>query len=68
MAPNIDIDRGFTSESEIGKGGWPPVTSPLNATQRKRLLTSIFSEAVVSPQVSLRSSRPIRAEAWLSHT
>uniref|UniRef100_A0A2H1VXL4 SFRICE_009752 n=1 Tax=Spodoptera frugiperda TaxID=7108 RepID=A0A2H1VXL4_SPOFR len=39
----------------------PPVTS---LTQRKRCFTSIFYEAVVS----LRSSRPIRAEAWLSRT
>uniref|UniRef100_A0A2H1WH91 SFRICE_014217 n=1 Tax=Spodoptera frugiperda TaxID=7108 RepID=A0A2H1WH91_SPOFR len=39
----------------------PPITS---LTQRKRGFTSVFGEAVVS----LRSSRPIRAEAWLSHT
>uniref|UniRef100_A0A2H1VZG3 SFRICE_040041 n=1 Tax=Spodoptera frugiperda TaxID=7108 RepID=A0A2H1VZG3_SPOFR len=47
---------------KIGKGGiGPPVTS---LTQRKRCFTSVFWEAVVL----LRSSRPIRAEAWLSHT
>uniref|UniRef100_A0A2H1VU38 SFRICE_018634 n=1 Tax=Spodoptera frugiperda TaxID=7108 RepID=A0A2H1VU38_SPOFR len=38
----------------------PPVTS---LTQRKRGFTSVFCEAVVS----LRSSRPSSAEAWLSH-
>uniref|UniRef100_A0A2H1W4V3 SFRICE_028050 n=1 Tax=Spodoptera frugiperda TaxID=7108 RepID=A0A2H1W4V3_SPOFR len=52
-------------ESGIGKIGkrkviGPPVTS---ITQRKYCFTSVFCEAVVS----LRSSRPIRAEAWLSH-
>uniref|UniRef100_A0A2H1W9D4 SFRICE_027661 n=1 Tax=Spodoptera frugiperda TaxID=7108 RepID=A0A2H1W9D4_SPOFR len=35
-----------------------------NETQRKRCFTSVFYEAVVS----LRSSRPIRAVAWLTHT
>uniref|UniRef100_A0A2H1VE65 SFRICE_031909 n=1 Tax=Spodoptera frugiperda TaxID=7108 RepID=A0A2H1VE65_SPOFR len=39
----------------------PPVTS---LTQRESCFTSVFCEAVVS----LRSSRPIRAEAWLSYT
>uniref|UniRef100_A0A2H1WPX3 SFRICE_031116 n=1 Tax=Spodoptera frugiperda TaxID=7108 RepID=A0A2H1WPX3_SPOFR len=39
----------------------PPVSS---LTQRKRCFTPVFCSAVVS----LRSSRPIRAEAWLSHT
>uniref|UniRef100_A0A2H1WDZ7 SFRICE_020825 n=1 Tax=Spodoptera frugiperda TaxID=7108 RepID=A0A2H1WDZ7_SPOFR len=33
-------------------------------TQGKRCFTSVFCEAVVS----LRSSQPIRVEAWLSHT
>uniref|UniRef100_A0A2H1W130 SFRICE_038727 n=1 Tax=Spodoptera frugiperda TaxID=7108 RepID=A0A2H1W130_SPOFR len=37
----------------------PPVTS---LTQHKRCFTLVFCEAVVS----LRSSRPIRAEAWKS--
>uniref|UniRef100_A0A2H1VRI0 SFRICE_028166 n=1 Tax=Spodoptera frugiperda TaxID=7108 RepID=A0A2H1VRI0_SPOFR len=46
-------------ESGIGKG--PPVTS---LAQRKRCFTSVFCEAMVS----LRSSRPSSAEAWLSHT
>uniref|UniRef100_A0A2H1V826 SFRICE_031001 n=1 Tax=Spodoptera frugiperda TaxID=7108 RepID=A0A2H1V826_SPOFR len=46
--------------------GWrvvigPPVTS---LTQRKRCFTSVFCE----PVVSLRSSRPIRAKTWVSHT
>ncbi|KAF9796316.1 hypothetical protein SFRURICE_019398, partial [Spodoptera frugiperda] len=39
----------------------PPVTS---LTQRRRCFTSDFCEATVS----LRSTRSIRAEAWLSHT
>uniref|UniRef100_A0A2H1VHX4 SFRICE_001058 n=1 Tax=Spodoptera frugiperda TaxID=7108 RepID=A0A2H1VHX4_SPOFR len=46
---------------KIGKGGIGlPVTS---LTQRKRCFTSVFCSAVVS----LRSSRPSNAEAWLSH-
>uniref|UniRef100_A0A2H1VWI8 SFRICE_025092 n=1 Tax=Spodoptera frugiperda TaxID=7108 RepID=A0A2H1VWI8_SPOFR len=46
---------------KIGKGGiGPPVTS---LRQRKHCFTSVFGEAVVS----LRSSRPIRVEAWLTH-
>uniref|UniRef100_A0A2H1V5H3 SFRICE_020585 n=1 Tax=Spodoptera frugiperda TaxID=7108 RepID=A0A2H1V5H3_SPOFR len=54
--------RVVIRESGIGKGViGPPVTS---LTQRKRCFKSIFCEAVVS----LRSSRPIRAEAWQSHT
>uniref|UniRef100_A0A2H1VJB1 SFRICE_017615 n=1 Tax=Spodoptera frugiperda TaxID=7108 RepID=A0A2H1VJB1_SPOFR len=45
----------------LGKGViGPPVTS---LTQRKRCFTSVLCEALVS----LRSSRPIRAEGWLSH-
>uniref|UniRef100_A0A2H1VSK4 SFRICE_019104 n=1 Tax=Spodoptera frugiperda TaxID=7108 RepID=A0A2H1VSK4_SPOFR len=49
-------------ESEIGKGViGPPVTA---LTQCKRFFSSVFCEGVVS----LRSSRPIRAEAWLSHS
>uniref|UniRef100_A0A2H1VK05 SFRICE_025602 n=1 Tax=Spodoptera frugiperda TaxID=7108 RepID=A0A2H1VK05_SPOFR len=39
----------------------PPATSLI---QRKRCFTSVFCE----PVVSFRSSRPIRAEAWFSHT
>uniref|UniRef100_A0A2H1WB74 SFRICE_005349 n=1 Tax=Spodoptera frugiperda TaxID=7108 RepID=A0A2H1WB74_SPOFR len=47
---------------EDGKEGiGPPVTS---LTQRQRYFTTVFDETVVS----LRSSRPIRAEGWLSHT
>ncbi|CAH1645303.1 unnamed protein product [Spodoptera littoralis] len=54
----------IVGDSEIGEGGrvaGPPVTS---LTRRKRCFTSVFCEAVVS----LRSSRPIHAEAWLTHT
>uniref|UniRef100_A0A2H1WP92 fumarate hydratase n=1 Tax=Spodoptera frugiperda TaxID=7108 RepID=A0A2H1WP92_SPOFR len=49
-----------TPEALQGLGIRPPVTS---LTQRKRCFTSVFCEAVVP----LRSSRPIRAEAWFSH-
>uniref|UniRef100_A0A2H1VMH8 SFRICE_014221 n=1 Tax=Spodoptera frugiperda TaxID=7108 RepID=A0A2H1VMH8_SPOFR len=48
-------------KSGIGKRGIGPHTH--NDTQRKCCFTSVVCEAVV-----LRSSRPIRAEAWLSHT
>uniref|UniRef100_A0A2H1VQS3 SFRICE_009415 n=1 Tax=Spodoptera frugiperda TaxID=7108 RepID=A0A2H1VQS3_SPOFR len=52
---------GESGIRKIGKVIGPMVTS---ATQRKRCFTSIFCKAVAS----LLSSRPIRAEAWLSHT
>ncbi|KAF9796891.1 hypothetical protein SFRURICE_011080, partial [Spodoptera frugiperda] len=44
----------------LGRG----VINWVTFTQRKRCLTSVYCSAVVS----LRSSRPSSAEAWLSHT
>uniref|UniRef100_A0A2H1WTW1 SFRICE_033875 n=1 Tax=Spodoptera frugiperda TaxID=7108 RepID=A0A2H1WTW1_SPOFR len=59
---NLSVVVRESGIGKIGEGGiWPPVTS---LTQRKRCSTSVFCETVVS----LRSSRPIRAQAWLSHT
>uniref|UniRef100_A0A2H1W0I5 SFRICE_011117 n=1 Tax=Spodoptera frugiperda TaxID=7108 RepID=A0A2H1W0I5_SPOFR len=53
---------GWLGKRGLGRGvTGPPVTS---LTQRKRCFTSVFCETVVS----LRSSRPIRAEACLSYT
>uniref|UniRef100_A0A2H1W0Y6 SFRICE_004028 n=1 Tax=Spodoptera frugiperda TaxID=7108 RepID=A0A2H1W0Y6_SPOFR len=54
--------RTFEGIGKISKGViGPPVKS---LTQRKSCFTSVFCEAVVS----LRLSRPISAEVWLSHT
>uniref|UniRef100_A0A2H1VQV0 SFRICE_037477 n=1 Tax=Spodoptera frugiperda TaxID=7108 RepID=A0A2H1VQV0_SPOFR len=53
--------RGVT-KSELGRLGRGVIGSPVtshNETQRKRCFTSVFCSAVVS----LRSTRPIRAEA-----
>uniref|UniRef100_A0A2H1WW23 SFRICE_034721 n=1 Tax=Spodoptera frugiperda TaxID=7108 RepID=A0A2H1WW23_SPOFR len=56
---NLWVD-GESGIEKIGK----VVIEPPVITQRKRCFTSVF----YSVKVSLRSSRPICAEAWLSHT
>uniref|UniRef100_A0A2H1WHN2 SFRICE_023087 n=1 Tax=Spodoptera frugiperda TaxID=7108 RepID=A0A2H1WHN2_SPOFR len=53
---------GESGIGKIGKVGIGPPVISLIQTQRKRCFMSVFCEAVVS----IRSSRPIRAEAWLS--
>ena len=75
LPPPMDTrnTRGITSalpalgngEGDEGKGWIMGLRYPhsLGETQRRRCFTPVFCEAVVS----LRSSRPIHAEAWLSH-
>uniref|UniRef100_A0A2H1V6J7 SFRICE_020499 n=1 Tax=Spodoptera frugiperda TaxID=7108 RepID=A0A2H1V6J7_SPOFR len=57
---------GIKGLSGIGNIGEGDNLASGNLTQRNTMqaFTSVFCEAVVS----LRSSRPIRAETWLSHT
>uniref|UniRef100_A0A2H1WTT3 SFRICE_020705 n=1 Tax=Spodoptera frugiperda TaxID=7108 RepID=A0A2H1WTT3_SPOFR len=66
LASLLEIRKGcceFGDWEEDGKGEIGPAVISLTQ-QRKRCFTSAFREAVIS----LRSSQPVRAEAWLSHT